>query len=210
MFRLLKTRWIELATFGFVCLLASILRLFLSPLEVMLISFSVGSLGYMALVLLIFIPLDHDALSKHVTRFDHGHLTVMALGWAAIIGVFIAICGFLGLDGQSNLEITISISAITIAWILLHFIGAIHYTHTQYGGDGPDKCDLTFPGENSGLFIDMLYFSFTVGMTFATSDVEVNTSQMRVLVLVHAVASFLFNLFIFAIAVAAISGLLSI
>lgn len=210
MLRLIKTRWIELATFGFVCSLASILQLFFSPLEVMLICFSAGSLFYMVVVLVVFIPLDHEALSKRVTRFDQGHLTVMALGWAAIIGVFIAICGFMGLDGRSNFEITISISAITIAWVLLHFIGAIHYTHTQYGGDGPDKCDLTFPGKTPGVFIDMLYFSFTVGMTFATSDVEVNTSQMRILVLVHAVASFLFNLFIFAIAVAAISGLLSL
>lgn len=210
MLRLVKTRWIELATLGFVCALAAVLHIFFPPLEVMLLSFSLGSLLYMALVLFVFIPLDHTALSKRVTQFDHGHLTVMGLGWAAIIGVFIAICGFMGLDGQTNFEITISISAITIAWVLLHFIGAIHYTHTQYGGDGPDKCDLIFPGETPGLFADMLYFSFTVGMTFATSDVEVTTSQMRFLVLTHAVASFLFNLFIFAIAVAAISGLLSI
>jgi uncharacterized membrane protein len=210
MLRHIKIRWIELTTLGFVCTFASILQVFFSPLEVMLMSFSVGSLLYMGLVVIVFLPLDHDALSKRVTRFDCGHLTVMALGWAAIIGVFIAICGFIGLEGQSNFEITISISAITIAWVLLHFIGAIHYTHTQYGGEGPDKCDLTFPGKTPGLFIDMLYFSFTVGMTFATSDVEVNTSQMRFLVLVHAVASFLFNLFIFAIAVAAISRMLGI
>lgn len=210
MLKLIKSRWIELVTLGLVSALAFVLHLFLSPLEVMLISFSAASLIYMVLVLIVFIPLDHEALSQRVTRFDRGHVTVMALGWAAIIGVFIAICGFMGLDGQSNFEITISISAITIAWILLHFIGAIHYTHTEYGGDGPDKSDLTFPGKTSGRFIDMLYFSFTVGMTFGTSDVEVNTSQMRLLVLIHAVASFLFNLFIFAIAVAAVSGLLSI
>ena len=210
MLRVCKTRWIELTTFGFSIALALALKLFFSPLEVMLLVFSLGSVFYMTLVLVTFIPLDHDALSKRVTQFDHGHLTVMALAWAAIIGVFIAICGFLGADRQSNTEIAISIAAITIAWILLHFIGAIHYTHTQYGGDGPDKHDLTFPCEKPGLFIDMLYFSFTVGMSFATSDVAINTSQMRFLVLVHALASFLFNLFIFAIAVAGISGLLGI
>lgn len=208
MLKLIKTRRIELVTLGVTCAFAFVLHLFFTPLQVMLMSFSVGSLIYMALKLIVFIPLDHEALSKRVSRLDHGHLTVMALGWAAIIGVFIAICGFMGVDGQSSLEIIISISAITVAWILLHFIGAIHYTHTQYGGDGPDKCDLGFPGDTPGLFVDMLYFSFTVGMTFGTSDVEVKTSQMRFLVLVHAVASFLFNLFIFAIAVAAISGVL--
>ena len=63
---------------------------------------------------------------------------------------------------------------------------------------------------SSGCFIDMLYFSFAVGMTFGTTDVNVITTKMRVLVTIHAIASFLFNLFIFAIAVAAIGSLLGL
>ena len=182
--------------------------LVVTPIEAVLISFSLSSLLYMGLVLKALVPLDHEALSKQVTLFDHGHHTVMALAWAAILGVFVAICAFMTGGKTANLEIVIAISAITIAWILLHFIGAIHYTHIQYGGDGPDKRGLKFPGKAPGIFVDMLYFSFTVGVTFATSDVDVTSSQMRMVVLIHAVASFLFNLFIFAIAVAAIGSLL--
>lgn len=208
MIRLIKSRKIELSTFIFAALIFSLSLLKLTTGQSLLVSFSLSSILYMGLVLAALVPLDHEALSKKVSSFDHGHLTVMALAWAAIFGVFAAICGLLMGSQSATLEIILSISAITVAWIMLHFIDAIHYTHIQYGGDGPDKRGLTFPCNTPGIFIDMLYFSFTVGMTFATSDVEVITPQMRVVVMIHAVASFLFNLFIFAIAVASIGSLL--
>jgi len=66
MLKLVKTRWIELVTIGLVSVFASILQLFFMPLEVMLMSFSFGSLIYMTFVLIVFIPLDHEALSRSV------------------------------------------------------------------------------------------------------------------------------------------------
>jgi uncharacterized membrane protein len=38
---------------------------------------------------------------------------------------------------------------------------------------------LVFPGTEHPTFIDFTYFSFTVGTTFAVSDVESRTSGIR-------------------------------
>ncbi|MEV4538912.1 DUF1345 domain-containing protein [Asanoa sp. NPDC049518] len=54
--------------------------------------------------------------------------------------------------------------------------------------------------------IDFLYFSVTVGVSFAASDVEVRGRTVRYHVMVHSVISFLYNAIVLAIAVNIITG----
>ena len=53
-----------------------------------------------------------------------------------------------------------------------------------------------------------MYFSFTVATTAATSDVNVTTSLMRRLVLLHAIVSFFFYTVILGLALNAVSNLI--
>ena len=62
--------------------------------------------------------------------------------------------------------------------------------------------------EPEPLFGDFLYLSFTIGMTFQTSDVAFTARAMRRIVLAHALVSFLFNVVILAAAVNVAAGLL--
>ncbi len=48
---------------------------------------------------------------------------------------------------------------------------------------------------------DFLYFSYTVGATAQTSDVEVTNTAMRMVCIVHSVFSFFFNTVLVAAAV---------
>ena len=48
--------------------------------------------------------------------------------------------------------------------------------------------------------------SFTVGVTFATSDVEVVNRRMRWHVLVHSILSFVYNIAVIAIVVNVVSN----
>ena len=145
MTKFLKARWIELTVFAFAGALIALLPMALTSVQAVLIAFSLGSCLYMGLVVKVFAPLDQKELTEKVESFDHGHHTVMALAWAAIIGVFFAICDFIEGGDKQTVDVIISISAITIAWILLHFIGAIHYTHTQYDGTDGAERGLEFP-----------------------------------------------------------------
>jgi len=51
---------------------------------------------------------------------------------------------------------------------------------------------LTFPGTDLPNYLDFIYVSFTVGLTYAMSDVNVTSDRLRRLVLIHSVVSFFF------------------
>ncbi|GAA4441510.1 hypothetical protein GCM10023148_48720 [Actinokineospora soli] len=61
-----------------------------------------------------------------------------------------------------------------------------------------------FSGTERPTFADFAYFSFTIGTSFATSDVEVRPA-MRSRVLAHTVVAFLYNTVNIAIAVSVIT-----
>lgn len=50
----------------------------------------------------------------------------------------------------------------------------------------------TFPGSPAPTYLDFLYVSFTIGLTYAMSDVNVTNEIQRRMVLIHSVVSFFF------------------
>lgn len=67
---------------------------------------------------------------------------------------------------------------------------------------------LEFPGQNpSPSLVDYVYVAFTVGTTFAASDVSFMNTRTRWLVTIHSVASFGLNALTIALAFNTIMGL---
>jgi uncharacterized membrane protein len=109
-------------------------------------------------------------------------------------------------------HIALSVTAVVLSWLLVHTLFALRYAHFFFrdarkierhavsGG-------LIFPGKGSPDYLDFAYFSFVIGMTCQVSDVQVATSQMRRLALVHGLISFAFNTAILAMFVNIIAGL---
>jgi uncharacterized membrane protein len=109
-------------------------------------------------------------------------------------------------------HIVLSLSAVGLSWFLVHTIFALRYAHFYFrdareierhkivGG-------LEFPGEGSPCYMDFAYFSFVIGMTCQVSDVQISSSKMRRLALVHGLISFAFNTAILAMFVNIIAGL---
>ena len=60
---------------------------------------------------------------------------------------------------------------------------------------------LKFLGDGIPDYLDFLYFSFVVGTTAQTSDVEVTSRAMRRVVMVHGLLSFFFNTTVIALTV---------
>ena len=63
------------------------------------------------------------------------------------------------------------------------------------------------PGTQHPNYWDFLYFSFTLGMTFQTSDIAISGTHLRRVVLGHSMIAFLFNMGILAFTVNALGGL---
>ncbi|MBB2946462.1 putative membrane protein [Actinoplanes lutulentus] len=98
----------------------------------------------------------------------------------------------------------VAVPAVLFAWAILHFGYAERYAKTYYAGL-PEQV-LAFPNTDEPTFVEFSYFSFTLGTTFSVSDVETQTSPIRLQILSHSIISFLYNTVTIGIAVSVISG----
>jgi uncharacterized membrane protein len=123
---------------------------------------------------------------------------------ASLTGLSAALDVLHGFEG--NLAPTLEgLSVITVicAWMLLHLGYARFY---EAWDRGRNREGFHFPRTPNPRFVDYLYFSITVGVSFAASDVEVCQRTLRWHVLVHSVASFFYNAVVLAVGVGVITG----
>jgi len=87
---------------------------------------------------------------------------------------------------------------------------ALRYAH-EYNDRLPDGCiqgGLLFPGQSAPDYLDFLYFSAVIDVTFQVSDVQIEGRRLRRLALLHGLLSFLFNTVIVALTANIAAGLL--
>jgi uncharacterized membrane protein len=120
----------------------------------------------------------------------------------ALFAQLMAIKSEHGID--RTLSIGLSVSTIFLSWLLIHTVFAIYYAH-EFHREGHGARDqgggLDFPDDSTPDYLDFLYFSFVVGTTAQTSDVEVCSRAMRRVVMLHGILSFFFNTAVIALAV---------
>jgi uncharacterized membrane protein len=105
-----------------------------------------------------------------------------------------------------NISVGLSVSTIFLSWLLIHTVFAIYYAHEFHsegrdGARGGSGGGLKFPDDRTPDYLDFLYFSFVVGTTAQTSDVDVTSRAMRFVVMLHGILSFFFNTAVIALAV---------
>ncbi len=113
-----------------------------------------------------------------------------------------------------NEHIILAISAVVVSWWLVHTIFTLLYAHLYYDTDtdaGETKTigGLEFPGNEEPDYLDFVYFSFVIGMTFQVSDIEISSRYIRRFAILHALMSFAFNTAILALSINVISGLVA-
>ena len=121
----------------------------------------------------------------------------------AITGVVIAVL-FASIAsetvGQKPEPLTKSmvIATLALAWLVANTLYAIHYAHLAYMKPDVSDSGFEFPGTKEPDYWDFVYFAFTCGMAFATSDVQITDKQVRRVVTVHCLAAFIFNIGVLA------------
>ena len=105
-------------------------------------------------------------------------------------------------------HIVLALVALATSWLLIHTVYAFHYAHCYYQQEHQDRRgktgnapSLDFPGRPDPDYFDFVYFSFVIGMTSQVSDVQVTTSRLRRVALVHSVLAFAFNMLVLALSV---------
>ena len=113
------------------------------------------------------------------------------------------------LKGKNDaVAIALVIATLMLAWLFSNIVYALHYAHLFYSRDDSDADDdgqrdddragIDFPKTDEPDYWDFIYFSFTLGMTFQTSDVDITGQHIRRVVIGQCLAAFVFNLGVLA------------
>jgi len=104
----------------------------------------------------------------------------------------------------------IGLAGFTIfsSWAFTHMMFALHYAHDYYVECTHRRTPgLQFPGDEPPSYGDFLYFSFVIGTSGQTADVNFTTGAMRRIGLLHCVLAFFFNTPILALTINIAAGL---
>jgi uncharacterized membrane protein len=104
----------------------------------------------------------------------------------------------------ASLAFTAALGVVS-AWGVLHTSYALHYAYLYYRSEG-SAGGLAFPGDESPAQRDFAYFAFTIGTSFAVSDVDVTDPAIRQAVLGHQILSFFYNASILATVITMVTG----
>lgn len=131
---------------------------------------------------------------------------------SAFTSLFAVVLLLQSIKGKSPQQITghviLSIASVMVSWWLTHTVFTLRYAHLFYSDkDGKYGSGLEFPKEPEPDYLDFVYFSFVIGMTFQVSDVEISSRKIRRLAWAHGILSFVFNTVIVALSINIISGL---
>lgn len=104
---------------------------------------------------------------------------------------------------DSALVFALCIPAVLAAWAMLHYGFAELYAQLCQSL-APFQA-LEFPDDDPLTFMDYVYFSFTIGVSFAVSDVTAHGARIRRLIWMHSVVSFVYNTAIIGIVISLIT-----
>ncbi len=121
-------------------------------------------------------------------------------------------------DSELMVHVLFSIASVISSWLIVHTLFVFRYAHLYYDEaekkSGSAKSHskyvegLEFPEEREPDYLDFMYFSFVIGMTFQVSDVEISSRRIRRLALMHSMIAFAFNTVIVALSINIISSLI--
>jgi uncharacterized membrane protein len=155
-----------------------------------------------AIFLLLSLPLlgidDASAIERGAEQND-GNRTLLLVVTSVVMAVLlIAVAAeTVGHRPEPFTKVTI-IATLILAWLFSNTVYALHYAHMAYVQPAKGCTGLDFPATNLPLYWDFVYFAFTLGMTFQTSDVTISSARIRRVVTVHSLAAFFFNIGVLA------------
>ncbi len=181
-----------------------------------ILAWDIGVVVFLALSAYLFTTERLDRMAADAAAQEEGEWTIFWLTVAAVAFSFVAIISAFAdtrdlPPAQRGLHVALVAVTLFVSWLMTHTTFAFRYAHEFYEA-GPDGADiaggLEFPGEKRPDYLDFLYFSLVLGMTFQVSDVQITARKFRRLAAVHGLLSFLFNTIILALTVNIAAGLL--
>ncbi len=142
-----------------------------------------------------------DQMRRHAAENDANRVMLLVIATAVTVAILTAVAFEMPTkDNPHAPNVVLIVATLMLAWLFANTIYALHYAHVYYleGSKG----GLNFSGDpDSPDYSDFLYFAYTLGMTFQTSDTGVETRALRRIVTVHSLAAFVFNIGVLAFSI---------
>jgi uncharacterized membrane protein len=177
------------------------------PRTALLIGFDIATLVFLAAIAPL-LGADADRMRRTAESNDANRAGLLAIAVLLSLVILFAVGTLIAGPGALDRgAIVLIIATLALAWLFANMVFTLHYAHLYYlQVGGHDQGGIEVPGASEPGYPDFLYFAFTLGMTFQTSDVTISGAHMRRVVLGHCMAAFIFNMGILAFTVNAIGG----
>lgn len=164
---------------------------------------------YLAWTWIVVLPMDADQTRRHVGPEDppRGWITdgiILTASVASLAGVEHLLAAGSKSGADKQIAAAVGVVSIIAAWCVVHTVFSVRYADVYYSNSGQG---INFNGKENPRFVDFFYLAFTVGMTYQVSDTSLETGQLRRIVLVQAVLSYLFGAVILAVTINLVVGL---
>ena len=189
----------------------------ISPITRWIVAWDIGVVVYLVLAAFLFTTERLDRMAEDAAAQEEGEWTIFWLTVAAVTFSFAAIVGeFANISkdmppAQRNLHVILVAMTLFMSWLMTHTTFAFRYAHEYYEVEEDSEGiagGLEFPSEKRPDYLDFMYFSLVLGMTFQVSDVQITSRKFRRVAAAHGLLSFLFNTIILALTVNIAAGLL--
>ncbi|MEP9377312.1 DUF1345 domain-containing protein [Aquabacter sp. CN5-332] len=152
-----------------------------------------------------------DDMREAARRNDANRVWLLALTFLVSLEILVVIANELRETGGADTSlILLIILTLALTWAFSNAVFTLHYAYLYYSEDEEEDNDdvggLDFPECEEPGYWDFIYFSFCLGMTFQTSDVNVTNPLFRRVVTLHCLAAFVFNIGVLAFTINVLSG----
>ncbi|MEV6081351.1 DUF1345 domain-containing protein [Streptomyces sp. NPDC052069] len=153
-------------------------------------------------------PMDAATTHSNVRRQEFRpvleELFVVAAALCGLVGIVVLL-----LVGHSDLNqaaAAMALCGVFLAWASLHLMYATRYAYLYYL---PAEGGIDFNSPDRPKYVDFLYFSYNLGMTYQVSDTDVSSSMIRAVALRHCLLSYVFGASILATTVNLVAGIVT-
>jgi uncharacterized membrane protein len=185
------------------------------PVTRAIMAWDAGVLVFLLGIAVMVAGADPKRMAANAEAQQDGQNTIFALTLGAVVFSFAALMFDFTVTGpasplRKDLHVALSVGTLFLSWLMCQVTFALRYAHEYYwraDGAADFARGLEFPSEPAPDYLDFLYFSIVVGMTFQVSDVQITGRKLRRLALLHGMLGFFFNTIIIALTVNLAAGL---
>ncbi|MBW8911962.1 MAG: DUF1345 domain-containing protein, partial [Sphingomonas sp.] len=164
-----------------------------------MIAFDIAAAVFLLSIIPLFLRGTAEQMRAAAQRNDANRAFLLLLTVVTSIIIMVSVVTE-KLEKATPFIIVLVLVSLVLAWTFSNMIYALHYAHLYYlpAADNEDSGGIDFPNCDDPDYWDFVYFSFTLGMTFQTSDVDIRSRRVRRVVTGHCLAAFVFNLGVLA------------